>query len=71
MNGPNDDIFTELWIGVKQYGNESLFYDTNNEKVGGWKSKIPSSQDLTEQGILLRSINNKTVRRYRKHMFFR
>ena len=63
MNGPNDDIFTELWIGVKQYGNQSLFYDTDNEKVGVWKSKITPSQDLKEQGNLSRSIENKTVRR--------
>ena len=62
MNGPNDDIFTELWIGVKQYGNQSLFYDTDNEKVGGWKSKIPSSQTPTKQGNLFRSIDNKTIR---------
>ena len=63
MNGPNDDIFTELWIGVKEYGNKSLFYDTDNEKVESWKSKISSSEDLTEQGNLLRSIDNKSVRR--------
>ena len=63
MKGPNDDIFTELWIGVKQYGNQSLFYDTDNEKVGDWKSKISLSQNLTGQGILLRSIDNKTIRR--------
>ena len=67
MNGPNDDIFTELWIGVKEYGNKSLFYDTDNEKVESWKSKISSSEDLTEKGYLLRSIDNlidnKTVRR--------
>ena len=63
MNGPNDDIFTELWIGVKQYGNESLFYDTDNEKVGDWKSKITPSKNLTEQGSLSRCIDNKTVRR--------
>jgi hypothetical protein len=67
MNGPNDDIFTELWIGVKEYGNKSLFYDTDNEKVESWKSKISSSEDLTEKGNLLRSIDNlidnKTVRR--------
>ena len=67
MNGPNDDILTELWIGVKEYGNKSLFYDTDNEKVESWKSKISSSEDLTEKGNLLRSIDNlidnKTVRR--------
>ena len=67
MNGPNDDFFTELWIGVKEYGNKSLFYDTDNEKVESWKSKISSSEDLTEKGNLLRSIDNlidnKTVRR--------
>ena len=61
--GPNDDIFTELWIGVKQYGNESLFYDTGSEIVGDWKPKIPSSQDPIEKGSSLRGITNKTVRR--------
>ena len=59
----NVDIFTELWIGVKQYGNGSLFYDTDNEKVGVWKSKITPSQDLKEQGNLSRSIEKRTVRR--------
>ena len=63
MNGPNDDIFTELWIGVKQYGNKSLFYDTDKEKVEDWKSKITPSQDLKEQGNLSRSIEKELFRR--------
>ena len=62
MDGPNDDIFTELWIGVKQYGNKSLFYDTDNEKVGAWKSNITDPKNLTEEGNLLWGIDNKTIR---------
>ena len=56
-------IFTELWIGVKDDENGSLFYDTNNEKVGKWQSKISSRENLTEQGNLSRDIDNKTVRK--------
>jgi hypothetical protein len=63
MDRPNDDTFTELWIGVKQYGNESLFYDTDNKTVGVWKSKITDPENLTEEGNLLRGIENKTIRR--------
>ena len=55
-------IFTELWIGVKDYENGSLIYDTQNETVGKWQSKISSRQNLTEKGNLSRDIDNKTTR---------
>merc|ERR1719266_181457 len=42
-------VFTKLWIGVKDYENGSLFYDTYNEKVGKWQSKISSRENLTDQ----------------------
>jgi len=42
-------VFTKLWIGVKDYENGSLIYDTQNETVGNWQSKISSRQNLTEK----------------------
>ena len=40
-----------------------MFYDTHNEKVGKWQSKISSRENLTDQGNLSRDIDNKTVRK--------